>query len=672
MEIPVNVHAMRSRSLPSSRDKRVASEFRQRVWLERLIAAVASICLCLVILACVLRLWDADLTVLPQKNGDAIINAMSVKSLVDSGWWLRNPHLGMPFGQQLFDAPFVDNLSMALMKLLSPFTRNYAVLMNLFFLLTFPITVITSLFVLRSFAISYPSALVVSLLYAFLPYHFLRGEAHLFLSAYYLVPVVVMICVWLWKDELDIVSQDANGSRISRRLAFVMLAVLLVGSGENYYAFFGCFLFCVAGAGGFFSSHRMRPLALAVGLSTLVALVVLLNSAPSLLYMWHHGANKVAAFRGPQESEIYGLKISQLLLPVDGHRLRYFSHLKDSYDSLAPQVNENGTATLGVVGGLGFLFLLASLLWQGQEGDGGLFRPLAALNAAAVFFGTIGGFGSLFNFVVYSQFRGYNRISVYIAFLSLFAVALLLEALKRRMELRHYGTWMWYGSLAAVLLIGILDQTTTAMVPNYEDSKAEGRNDAAFVKEIETAVPPRAMIFQLPIVPFPTNPPVVRMVDYDLLKGYLHSETLRWSYGSVKGREDARWGKRVTEQPLDSVVRQLAFAGFSGIYIDRYGYKDSGLEIESQLSQFLRESPLVSQNARLAFFSLTSLTEWMRARYTPEQWRDKHDQALRPGASSSSDALLHSLRVQCKEHHLSAAQCHDLVTHMLNEPAASP
>jgi hypothetical protein len=629
---------MPPRSLPSPGDKRPGvSEFRQRAWLERLVAAAVVICLCLVILACVLRLWDADLGVLPEKNGDTICVAMSVKSLVDNGWWLRNPHLGMPFGQQLFDEPFVDNLSMSLMKLLSLFTRNYTVIMNLFFFLTFPLTAITSLFVLRSFNISYPSAIVVSLLYAFLPYHFFRGEAHLFLSAYYLVPIMVMVCVWLWKDELDVAAlEGANGLRISRSLAFALLAVLLIGSGENYYAFFGCFLLCVAGVGGSFFSHRMRPLALAIGLSTLVAFAVVLNNAPSVLYMWYHGANKVATLRAPQESEIYGLKISQMLLPVNEHRLPYFRRLKYVYNSLAPEVNENRSATLGVVGGFGFLFLLASLLWRSKEKAGELFRPLATLTVAAVFVGTIGGFGSLFNFVVYPQFRCYNRISVYIAFLSLFTAALLLDALKRRVELRQYGTWMWFGSLAAVLLVGILDQTTTAFVPNYEEAKAEDHNDAAFVKEIEGAVPRSAMIFQLPTVPFPTNPPVRRMVDYDLLKGYLHSNTLRWSYGSVKGREDALWGERAALQPLDSMVQQLAFAGFSGIYIDRYGYLDSGRRIENQLSQLLGESPLVSENGRLAFFNLTSLAESMRAKYTPEEWREKHDQALQVNAVPSN------------------------------------
>lgn len=86
MEIPVDVNAKRSPFVTFSRDKRVSSEFGQRIWLERLIAAVASIFLCLMILACVLRLWDADLTVLLSKNGDATQYATAVKSLVDDGW----------------------------------------------------------------------------------------------------------------------------------------------------------------------------------------------------------------------------------------------------------------------------------------------------------------------------------------------------------------------------------------------------------------------------------------------------------------------------------------------------------------------------------------------------------------------------------------------------------
>ena len=45
-----------------------------------------------------------------------------------------------------------------------------------------------------------------------------------------------------------------------------------------------------------------------------------------------------------------------------------------------------------------------------------------------------------------------------------------------------------------------------------------------------------AMVFQLPYRRFPETQPLARMADYDLMRGYLHSDDLRWSYGFMKGR----------------------------------------------------------------------------------------------------------------------------------------
>ena len=61
--------------------------------------------------------------------------------------------------------------------------------------------------------------------------------------------------------------------------------------------------------------------------------------------------------------------------------------------------------------------------------------------------------------------------------------------------------------------------------------------DAAFVADTEDALGSSASIFRFPYVPFPENPPVVGMTDYDHLRGYVHSDTLHWSYGGAKGRE---------------------------------------------------------------------------------------------------------------------------------------
>ncbi len=88
-----------------------------------------------------------------------------------------------------------ESLHFLLIKAISLASRHSGKVMNLYFILTFPLTTLLALIVFRRFQVAYLPALVGSLLFAFTPYHFFRGEKHLFLAAYYLVPLVIMIAV---------------------------------------------------------------------------------------------------------------------------------------------------------------------------------------------------------------------------------------------------------------------------------------------------------------------------------------------------------------------------------------------------------------------------------------------------------------------------------------------
>src|SRR5690606_13118282 len=103
--------------------------------------------------------------------------------------------------------------------------------------------------------------------------------------------------------------------------------------------------------------RALQPL-LTVGLlATVLFASFTVNVSPSLIYAHQHGKNIVHG-RAPAETEIYGLKIAQLLLPISDHRVSSLAEFKDTYSSSTPLVNENDTASLGVVGGFGFLVLI--------------------------------------------------------------------------------------------------------------------------------------------------------------------------------------------------------------------------------------------------------------------------------------------------------------------------
>src|SRR5207249_444426 len=150
-----------------------------------------------------------------------------------------------------------------------------------------------------------------------------------------------------------------------------------------------------------FQQKRLRPLGSAGLFSGLISASVVLNLAPSLLYLYHNGPSPESMVRQSAEAEIYGLKIVQLLLPTTGHRLPWLAACKEEYSTplVRPLINENDMASLGVVASIGFLLLLGRLLNprrllnatpSGEWGD--LWEGLTILVLGAVLLATVGGF----------------------------------------------------------------------------------------------------------------------------------------------------------------------------------------------------------------------------------------------------------------------------------------
>lgn len=580
------------------------------------------------ILCFLLKLWRADLEVPFHYNGDAFLHSMFIKGIVDNGWYWQNPSLGAPNGLQMYDFPAVDNSAAAIIALLGLFSNNPFVVLNIFYLLTFPLVTISALFTLRQLNFSYATSLFGSLLYTFLPYHFMRGESHLFLSAYYFIPLVVLVLVWVASDQLSRGRGRFGINLRSPRFILSLVICVLVGSNSIYYPFFACFLLLVAGLSAAVVKRSWKPLVPAVLLVVVTFGVVLVNLAPSIVYIAKHGDARVTdrSLAGP---EVYSLKISQLLLPITDHRFGPFNRLKNLYNQNT-NVTESDAAALGLVGSLGFLILLAQLFFRRSE-QNALLADLSILNLFAVLLATIGGFGSLFALFVSPAIRSYNRISVFIAFFSLLVVVLGLEWFCVNRVKSGTARIVFYVGLGVLLIAALFDQTSRGYVPQYAEIKSEFRSDEDFIHVIDSSLPDGAMVFQLPYVPFPEHPQVNKMVDYDHMRGYLHSPGLRWSYGAMKNRPGDLWLRQIAGLPMDQMVQSLAFAGFSGVYLDRNGYnEDDAATIEARLGELLQIGPIVSENGRLLFFKSTDYNWRLRQTFTESEWQAKQELTLHP------------------------------------------
>jgi len=101
-------------------------------------------------------------------------------------------------------------------------------------------------------------------------------------------------------------------------------------------------------------------------------------------------------------------------------------------------------------------------------------------------------------------------------------------------------------------------------------------SDREFTRQIEARLPKSAMIFQVPIMEFPESP-APGMPSYDHFRPYLHSESLRFSFGGVKGRSWIQWQQEVAKMSnLADVIAKIQTYGFAAVYVNRNGFQDKG------------------------------------------------------------------------------------------------
>jgi hypothetical protein len=620
-------------SRPAPGHRAMRGNFSLRSFIPYLVAVAISVLL-------VVAIWHLnriDLTVPIGVNGDHNFSQAIVTNFVRDGHIYVNPHLGAPGQQELYDYPLPHWIHFLLLALVRCFTSNPGLAINLLFFLGYPLAACTALFALRSLGVSTGLAVAGGVLYAFIPFHQLRNEAHLFYSAFYIVPLMALVAVWVASGRklfgFERGDKSTGRAWITRYGALSLVVCILIAWDNPYNAFFGVCFLVVAALLRLLRRGDLRGTFAAAVLAIVVVSSFGLGLLPNTLYVMKHGRTSVAQ-RTPTESEIYGLTLIQLLAPVTNHRIAALANWKDHFRSRAVLVNENDTATLGIVGTIGAVALFLCLFWARCPDE---IFALSALNLSAFLLGTIGGLGAIFSFVVSPQLRGFNRISVFISF---FCIAGLLLLLDRSMQL-HLPAWerLAGGFLVPALLlsIGLYDQVPRGVMLGHDQVERQYREDAAFIRKIESTVPPQSMIFQLPYAPFPESPPIYQMGDYEELRGYLHSNSLRWSYGALKGRATANWLQAISDESTDRMLAAVVGAGFAGIYIDRFGYADHGAALESQITNLLGGPATTDHSGRISFFALDHRAiDYLHSRLQPEAraelTSDGHPLLIDPGA----------------------------------------
>lgn len=606
---------------------------------EAVVVAVATVA----VVAVHLRLWRAAWREPWVRGSDADFYLMLARSLGEHGSYLHTANLGWPFGQDLSDLPHGnDNAHLLGLRLLAAIGGGPGAAVNLFFILTFATVAFTSHVVLRKIGFSRVASGVGAFVYAFAPYHFLRGEGHLLLSGYEMMPIGILLALALFDEPVPMLQVDGR-YRLdlrSRRTWFVVIAAILLASTGPYYFVFSMMLIAIAAAFHALNGGRWRPVVSAALIIAVGTVAFSINLAPSLLNNLRHGRNSAVAHRSPFETEVYGLKIFQLFVPREGHRIDFLRRASDrTLGSEAFFQSESGQQ-LGVLGALALVVILIVVgrrladrrsRQSSDDANEVLVSRLGLFTIACLLIGASGGISFLISAAGLRDIRAWNRISIVIAFFTVIVLAMGVDRagawLRGRWGLRP-GLARWAPALVAalVVVVAFADQGGTD-TPPYQAVHAKYASDSEFFATVHDRLGDGAAVFNLPYQPFPEAPPRGQIGEFDEGVGFIFQPTLNWSFGGMRGRVPD-YPKVLETQPVDQWMTAIAAVGFTGIVLDRAGYPDrERADLEAQI-EALAGPPIVSADGRYIFYDLRAFAADVRAELGDDGMRALADETL--------------------------------------------
>lgn len=546
----------------------------------------------------VLRYWEQPFGVPFDYDNDATFYLLLARSMKEHGWYLTNPDLGAPYGQEMHDLALGgDNANFVVQRVLLWFVEP-ATAVNLFFVLTIVAVAAVAHVVLRQLGVRRTVAGTLAIVYTFLPYHMVRRTPHVMLSSYALVPVAVLLALLVMSSSPPLVGDRSGwwpGLRREGRTWWVLAACIGLASTGSYYAVFAAYLLVIAGVAASLAARSWRPMWSGGIGAAVIAAVTVLNTLPSILYWAREGDNPRVAHRIVQETELYGLRIQQLFMPRLQHRNA--SAAEFAFRAFGGPVRSEPGQQLGVIAAAGLAGLLVvagvalvrrtAAAEPGEDSRRAVLERLAMLVIALLLTATLSGFSYLLALGGLKQIRGWNRVSVVLGFMALVAVAFAVEALIDRVARRRgrRAGGVTTGVLVVVLLgIAWYDQTSPVDTAARAGVRESWESDAAFFGEMEDTLGEGVAVFEFPDMTFPEGGAIGRIGLYDGARGYVHAPSLRWSFGGMLGRVPA-WPAELESQSPELTAEALRSAGFGAVLVDRFGYADDGEALVARLAE---------------------------------------------------------------------------------------
>ncbi len=558
---------------------------------------------------------------LPLGRGD-LWAAYAQVSLWSHGAPFGDSTLGYPFGMNLRYYPTADVLQNFLGGVVAAITGSTFFGLNFVYAISFPVAALAALWVLRLVGLRGPLAVVLALAYTTLPWHWLRSE-HVYLATMYSAAMAVGLAI--------VVGSGGVEERLRRkgwlRGGLPLLGVcVVIGLSGIYYACFAVLLCVVALVFRVCRGASWRSVGIA-GMPV-VGVIGALGAAllPAVLYSSSHPALGSVAGRIPFESIQYSGVLALALLPSPMSRMPGMGPVNElvqtayTSGSVSPS---SGVVWFGNAGSIlsasAILFILVGVVvlarrssrsgmaatWRDPDVHGADLPLLVGLCAVVVLFLVPWGLNFLFANFVTAQLRGWDRL-LPVLFMLVFAMAgVVWRAVVRRP--RAWTAWV----LVAVSSVVLVFDGAVSYRGWFGDMATTGEQELvagrAYADAVNTAVPARCGVLQLPYVDYPEVPPVVGLDAYAHFSAALTNTDKLWSFGAMKQTFSSAWADVLESRVDTQAVDDLRDAGFCLVHVDLRGFTSSdGAAVMAQLSGLLGAPVATGHDGQWVAYELPS------------------------------------------------------------------
>lgn len=520
-----------------------------------------------------LNKWDFKIPVV-YDGGDAFSSLATMKMRMFGDSY----RMGWPYYEDVTKyTPVFNMLSRIGSFLIGLYVEDYNVAQNVFLFCIPTLNALVCYLVFDSLKIRKWIAVLGALLYGFCPYVQMRLYLHQDLAAVECVPIVFLICFWLYEDSTFALPKRGY-FKYKRNVILLFFSWMIANNGIVYYPFFGCFVILVTGIMISVQKKSFRKIVPAITVILNVVMWLAIGFIPAIRGVID-GRGDVATngtVRDAFRSTLYGLDIKSLFLSPKGYGI---NRLLGYYDYLFKYDNEQYYAYMGIVGILGLTMLLA-LLFINSNSDNNIITNrmllLSRVSVLLLLLGTAYGFGVIV--AIFIPFiASYNRVSIYILFASIITVMFCADSLMSKYINQKRKQVIVSIAILIICIYSLFEQMKSYdYFHDYllEENTIQLSWDKKFFEAVEESAGYEGMVFQLPYMSSFENLQEGNIYDYDHYRGYMNTKTTRWSYGAINGSVNDVWYENTSELEPQAMIEELRERGFSGIYINVDGYDD--------------------------------------------------------------------------------------------------